>query len=73
MKIGIIGAGNVGAALGKAWAKKEHQVIFGVRDTTAPKVQTLLALAGANACAGTVVEAADADVIALTLTWEAVP
>lgn len=73
MKIGIIGAGSVGAALGKAWAKKEHQVIFGVRDTTAPKVQTLLALAGANACAGTVVEAADADVVALTLIWEAVP
>lgn len=28
MNIGIIGAGNMGAALGKLWAKAGHQVIF---------------------------------------------
>ena len=28
MKIGIIGAGNMGAALGKRWSEKEHQVMF---------------------------------------------
>ena len=74
MKIGILGAGSVGATLGKAWAKRGHEVMFGVRDVNAPKVQTLLAEAGANARAGTVAEAvANADAIALTLTWEAVP
>lgn len=74
MKIGILGAGSVGATLGKAWAKRGNEVMFGVRDVNAPKVQTLLAEAGANARAGTVAEAvADADVIALVLTWEAVP
>lgn len=74
MKIGILGAGSVGATLGKAWAKRGHEVMFGVRDVNAPKVQTLLAEAGANARAGTVAEAvANADASALTLTWEAVP
>lgn len=74
MKIGVLGAGSVGAALGKAWTKRGHEVMFGVRDVNASKVQTLLAEAGANARAGTVSEAVTgADAIALTLTWEAVP
>lgn len=74
MKIGILGAGSVGATLGKAWAKRGHQVIFGVRDANAEKVKALLAEVGVNARAGTAVEAVvDADVIALTLPWEAVP
>lgn len=74
MKIGILGAGSVGATLGKAWAKRGHQVIFGVRDGNAAKVKALLAEAGVNARAGTAVEAVvNADAIALTLPWEAVP
>ena len=74
MKIGILGAGSVGATLGKAWVKRGHEVMFGVRDVNALSVQTLLTEAGANARAGTVTEAvANADAIALTLTWEAVP
>jgi len=32
MKIGIIGAGQVGSALGKGWAEAGHIVSFGVRD-----------------------------------------
>lgn len=28
MKIGIIGSGNMGAGLGKLWAKAGHQIIF---------------------------------------------
>ncbi len=31
MKIAIIGAGNVGAALGKGWSAKGHHVTYGVR------------------------------------------
>lgn len=72
MKIGILGAGSVGATLGKAWAKCGHEVVFGVRDVTAPKVQILLAETGAVR-AGTVPEVVDAEVIALALPWEAVP
>jgi 8-hydroxy-5-deazaflavin:NADPH oxidoreductase len=32
-KIGIIGAGNIGGGLGKAWEKKGHTVQYGTRDT----------------------------------------
>jgi predicted dinucleotide-binding enzyme len=31
MKIGILGAGNMGAALGKLWAALGHEICFGVR------------------------------------------
>ena len=32
MKIGILGAGNVGGALGRIWASKGHDITFGVPD-----------------------------------------
>jgi 8-hydroxy-5-deazaflavin:NADPH oxidoreductase len=32
MKIAVIGAGNVGRAIGAGWAAKGHDVIYGVRD-----------------------------------------
>lgn len=31
MRIGIIGAGNVGTALGRGWVKAGHQVVYGMR------------------------------------------
>lgn len=31
MKIGIIGTGNVGSALGRGWAQAGHEVVFGSR------------------------------------------
>lgn len=50
MKIGIIGAGNVGSSLGKGWAVKGHEVVFGVRDPNSPKTQKALAeISGAKA------------------------
>ena len=42
MKIAIIGAGNVGGTLGRAWVKAGHEVMFGVRDPSSPKVAALL-------------------------------
>lgn len=41
MKIGIIGAGNVGSALGLAWLKAGHEVVFGVKDISSAKAQKL--------------------------------
>lgn len=41
MKIGIIGAGNVGATLGRALAKTGHVVVYGVRDAESPKLEAL--------------------------------
>jgi 8-hydroxy-5-deazaflavin:NADPH oxidoreductase len=51
MKIGIVGAGNVGGTLGRRWAKKGHSVLFGVRNPDAEKVRALLDTAGENCCA----------------------
>ena len=74
MKLAILGAGSVGSALGKAWAKQGHTVIFGVRDANASKVQTLLTEIGTNAQAATLAEAAaQAEVVVLTVTWDAMP
>lgn len=71
MKIGMIGAGNVGAALGTGWVRKGHDVCFGVRDPNADKVKALLAEAP-GAKAGTVAEAAaHGDIVVLTTPWGA--
>ena len=32
MKIGVLGAGNVGGGLGGAWGKHKHEIMFGERD-----------------------------------------
>jgi len=70
MKIAVIGTGNVGSILGKQWAKKEHQVIFGTRDPDSDKARTLLDTAGPNARATTPSEAAvEAEVVVLALPW----
>jgi 8-hydroxy-5-deazaflavin:NADPH oxidoreductase len=41
MKIAIIGAGNVGTALGNAWIKRGHEIAFGVRDPQSAKARSL--------------------------------
>lgn len=70
MKIGIIGAGNVGSALGRQWAAAGHEVKFGVRDANKPEVAALIGSGAISA--GTVKDAAQfADVIVLTVPWPA--
>jgi 8-hydroxy-5-deazaflavin:NADPH oxidoreductase len=72
MKIAIIGAGNVGGALGANWAQKGHDIIFGVRDPKAEKIKTLLGKIGGKAKAVAPAEAAAAaDVIVLSTPWPA--
>jgi len=72
MNIAIIGAGNVGGALGEAWAKKGHDVYFGVRDPKAEKAQALVKKIGAKARAVSPAEAAAAcDIIVLSTPWPA--
>jgi hypothetical protein len=41
MKIGIIGAGNIGGTLGQKWAKAGHSILFGVRNPRAAKFEHL--------------------------------
>jgi predicted dinucleotide-binding enzyme len=71
MKIGIIGSGNMGSGLGKIWAAKGHEVIFSY--SRSQEKLNSLATALPNAKAGTPAEAAQADVILLSVRWSDVP
>ncbi len=72
MKIGIIGSGNVGGALGTKWAQAGQTVVFSSRNPKSDKVQQLLSEAGKNA---SVASAADtvktSDVLLLSTPWAA--
>jgi 8-hydroxy-5-deazaflavin:NADPH oxidoreductase len=68
MKIAVIGAGNVGSALGTAWAKAAHAIIFGVRDVNKPELKSLCAQIGATA-APSAEAARQGDVVVLALPW----
>jgi predicted dinucleotide-binding enzyme len=72
MKIGIIGSGHVGSALGGVWAKAGHEVMFSSRNLDNDK--KLAAEVGANARAGTPQEAAAfGQVILFAVPYSAFP
>lgn len=72
MNIAILGAGNVGGALGKGWATKGHAIYFGVPEPTNEKMSTLLKSIGKNARAGSVHDAAqNAEIVVLATPWPA--
>lgn len=56
MKIGILGAGNIGGNLGQRWSAAGHDVCFGVRDVK--KAQDLVERCGPRARAAPLAEAA---------------
>jgi NADPH-dependent F420 reductase len=68
MKIAIIGAGNVGGALGTGWAKASHSIVFGVRDVNKPTLKALCTQIGATA-ASPADAARQGDVVVLALPW----
>lgn len=72
MKIGMIGSGNVGSALGGVWAKAGHTVMFSSRDLDHDKA--LAARVGANARAGSPSEAAAfGEVLVFAVPYGALP
>ena len=72
MKIGIIGAGNIGGTLGRVWAAKGHEVVFGVRDPRGQKIQELVkATAGKARAASPGEAAAHGEVVLLATPWGA--
>jgi 8-hydroxy-5-deazaflavin:NADPH oxidoreductase len=65
MKLAIIGAGSVGATLGKAWQRRGHDVSYGVRNPDDPKYGTLGAHVTTNDRA-----VGDAEVVVLCTPWQ---
>lgn len=72
MKIAVIGAGKVGGALGKLWAGKGHEIVFGAPDPKSAKLAALLASIGGKARAASGADAASfGEVVVLATPWAA--
>jgi 8-hydroxy-5-deazaflavin:NADPH oxidoreductase len=71
VRIAIIGAGNVGSALGTRWTTAGHEVMFGVREPSNAKVRALVSALGPTARVGKVAEVATfGEVIVLATPFE---
>jgi len=72
MKIGIIGSGDVGSAIGAVWVQAGHEVMFSSRHIEHDR--SLAARLGAGARAGTPREAAAfGDVVMVAVPYHALP
>ena len=72
MKIGIIGSGNVGSAIGAVWVEAGHEVMFSSRDIEHDRA--LAARLGAGARAGTPRDAAAfGQVVMVSVPYRALP
>ena len=72
MKIGIVGSGRVGSALGGVWVKKGHEVMFSSRNIEHDRA--LAARLGPNARAGTPREAAAfGEVLMVSVPYRSLP
>ena len=73
MKIAILGAGNIGGTMGKKWAAAGHDLVFGVRDVSSPKVAALLQEMDGNGRADSVANAlAFGNVVLIAIPYDAV-
>src|SRR6201995_5207899 len=71
-RIGIIGAGNIGASVGGLWIKAGHPVMFATRDPD--ELKDLVAKLGPLAHAGTVAQAiAYGDALFIAVPYAALP
>ncbi len=71
MKIGILGAGNIGGNLGRRWAGSGHAIRFGVRNPGA--LAELVRACGPEVSAGDPRSAVEhGDVVVIALPWNAV-
>lgn len=70
MKVGVLGSGVVGQALGAGFAALSHDVMMGTRDPGSEKVKAWVARTGEHASAGTFADAAAfAEVAVLATLW----
>lgn len=69
MKIGIVGSGLMGSALGQAWARAGHSILYSY-SRSREKLDALARRSGAGARAATVREAADeGDAVLIAVRW----
>lgn len=73
MRLAILGAGQVGGALGAAWARAGHDVIFGVASPGKPEHAAVAAAAGGAPVTDVAAAVRVADAIVLAVPWGAVP
>ena len=72
VKIGVIGAGNIGGTIGGLWVKAGHPVLFSSRHPE--ELKSLVEGLGPLAKAGTVAQALDfGDVILVAVPYKAIP
>jgi predicted dinucleotide-binding enzyme len=71
MKIAIIGAGNVGTALGSGWTREGHEVTYGVKDPNDKSVQQIQARQPRTSIATNAKATGMADVVVFSTPWEA--
>jgi predicted dinucleotide-binding enzyme len=72
LKIGVIGSGRIGSALGELWAKAGHEVLYSDRD--AEQARRALEASGPRARTGTVKEAvAFGQVVLIAVPYFALP
>src|SRR5690606_42107572 len=72
LRIGIIGSGRIGGAIGLRWAEAGHQIMFSSRNPD--ELAGLVAAAGDNASSGYPQDAASfGDVILLAVPYGAMP
>jgi len=73
MNIGIIGAGNVGQALGKGLTNADHTVIISSRDPHSERLQAWKREVRPNSRSGTFTEAAQfGELVIVALSWPSV-
>jgi len=74
MKVGILGSGEVGQALGTGFTTLGHEVKIGTREPGSEKLKSWLAQAGAKASTGTNAEAAKfGELLVLATAWSGTP
>lgn len=73
MKIGILGAGNIGGTLGRKWLAAGHTIVFGVRDLNSPKTISTLNQAKGATAADVSTSIRESDAILFSVPWKIVP
>jgi predicted dinucleotide-binding enzyme len=72
MKIAILGAGNIGGALGKIWLAAGHEIRFGVRDADSGKTKQALEEAKGAQAVSTSEAIAFGEVVLFSTPWATV-